>query len=364
MKTEIPLSDSKYFDLFIGERVLQSDIFELKGDIPIYSANVMRPFGYTNKTNINDFSHHRILWGIDGDFVFNIIPKVTKFATTDHCGAITILDETIIPEYLIFQLQIQGHVLGYDRTLRPTLAKMKRLKVRIPVDDNGNFDVQTQKLAIDKYRLLKSIKGQIQRELLQLSSATIQVPTPENSIEIQTPELFDLSYPTNGSIFTKRFIDENKGDIPVYSTSKDPSEMSYGHVADNLPRVKYYQDILTWNKDGSSGKVFFREGRFAPSEKVVPLVLRKEWDSLVDKNYIKFMLEQEALNLELGFSVKASKRKLKRIIIKFPYILADGKTIPDIKEQQRIAHELERAYTLKQDLADCLGELLNASIEI
>ena len=65
-------------------------------------------------------------------------------------------------------------------------------------------------------------------------------------------DLFDLSHATNGSIFTKSFIDENKGNIPVYSTSKNPDETSYGHVADNLPKIKYYENILTWNKDGSA----------------------------------------------------------------------------------------------------------------
>ena len=87
----------------------------------------MKPFGYSLKTNITDFSHDHILWGIDGDFKFNIIPKDTKFATTDHCGAVKILDQAIIPEYLIFELELKGHLLGYDRTLRPSLDKMRKL---------------------------------------------------------------------------------------------------------------------------------------------------------------------------------------------------------------------------------------------
>ena len=364
MKTEISLNDSRYFDLFIGERVLQSNIYDIEGDIPIYSANVMKPFGYSNTTNIDDFSHDYILWGIDGDFNFNIIPKGTAFATTDHCGSIRIIDTRIVPEYLIFGLELQGHLLGYDRTLRPTLTKMRKLKVKIPVDKDGKFDIETQNLAIDKYKMLGDIKKQIKVEINELSATHIRVPLPKESMEIRASDLFELSRPTNGSIFTKRFINENQGNIPVYSTSKNPDEMSYGQVADNLPKVKYYENILTWNKDGSSGKVFFREERFAPSEKVVPLVLRKEWDGFVDNNYIKFMLEQEALALELAFSVKASKAKLKKIVIKFPYNTSTGQMMPDISIQQEIASKIKDAYTLKQDLINYLNELSDVSIEI
>jgi restriction endonuclease S subunit len=364
MKTEISLSDRRYFDVFIGERVLQSDIFEVKGTIPIYSTNVMTPFGYANETNITDFSHDHILWGIDGDFKFNIIPRGMKFATTDHCGAIRILDQKIIPEYLIFQLELQSHLLGYDRTLRPSLAKMHKLIVKVPIHKDGNLDAETQKSAIDKYKMLRDIKKEVESELNGLSLTSIRIPLPEESIGIRVRDLFDLSYPTNGSNFSKRFIAENKGNIPVYSTSKDPNEISYGHVADNLPKIKYYENILTWNKDGSAGKVFYREGRFAPSEKVVPLVLRKEWEGLVDCSYIKFMLEQEALALELAFSIKASKAKLKNMVINFPSKIFNSQKIPDISAQQQIAYEIENACTLKRDLVECLNELLNISIEI
>ncbi len=91
MKKEISLKDKEYFELFIGKRVLKRQIFRSKGKIPVYSANVFKPFGYLEKGNIEDFSHDYVLWGIDGNFEFNIIKKGIKFATTDHCGAIKVL---------------------------------------------------------------------------------------------------------------------------------------------------------------------------------------------------------------------------------------------------------------------------------
>lgn len=364
MKAEISLNDSKYFKLFIGDRVLQSEIYNIKGSIPIYSANVMKPFGYSPTTNIDDFSRDHILWGIDGDFSFNIIPKGTTFATTDHCGAIKILDSAIIPEYLIFGLELKGHLLGYDRTLRPTLDRMRRIIVKIPIDKNGNFDIATQKLAIDKYKVLRDIKKEIEDQIEELSSILIRVPLPEDSLEIRVSELFDLNQQSNQSWFTKQFIDQHKGDIPVYSASKYKDFVNYGYVQDSIEDVKYYKDTLTWNIDGSTGKVFFRQGKFALSEKVIPLILQEKWIGLVDNNYLKFMLEQEAISLELGFSVKAGRSKLRKIAIKFPYCVSDGKQIPDINKQKQIADEIEQTYALKQNIIECLQELLDVSIEV
>jgi hypothetical protein len=44
------------------------------------------------------------MWGIDGTFDLNLMPKGEQFATTDHCGYIEILDDKILPEYLQLML--------------------------------------------------------------------------------------------------------------------------------------------------------------------------------------------------------------------------------------------------------------------
>ena len=92
MKIDITLSDDRYFHLAIGNRILIKDLRGSKGEIPVYSANVQKAYGYTDKSNITDFSHDYVLWGIDGKFLFNIKHKGEQFATTDHCGTIKILE--------------------------------------------------------------------------------------------------------------------------------------------------------------------------------------------------------------------------------------------------------------------------------
>ena len=83
-KKKVSLSDKALFTLSLGKRLLKKDFITAKGDIPVYSANVFEPFVYTDKSNITDFSKAYVLWGIDGEFSFNVMERGTIFASTDH----------------------------------------------------------------------------------------------------------------------------------------------------------------------------------------------------------------------------------------------------------------------------------------
>ena len=114
-KKKASLSDKALFTLSLGKRLLKKDFITAKGDIPVYSANVFEPFVYTDKSNITDFSKAYVLWGIDGEFSFNVMERGTIFASTDHCGTIKILDDQIDPYYLAYIMEETRHKYGFDR---------------------------------------------------------------------------------------------------------------------------------------------------------------------------------------------------------------------------------------------------------
>ena len=99
------LINKKIFETGIGRRVLKSELTEGKG-INIYSANVCSVFGKIDKEILDDYSRPSILWGIDGDWMVNIIDANKKFYPTDHCGYIRILIDDIIPEFLVSQASL------------------------------------------------------------------------------------------------------------------------------------------------------------------------------------------------------------------------------------------------------------------
>jgi len=138
---EIELSDERYFELFIGKRILKKDLYYgEKGTIPVFSANVNEPMGWMNDSNITDFENDFVLWGIDGNFDFNVIRKGTEFRSTDHCGAIRIKDAKIDPYYLYYFLISLRSEQELDRELRASMSNMKKLRIAFPVliDSNGN----------------------------------------------------------------------------------------------------------------------------------------------------------------------------------------------------------------------------------
>ena len=142
---EINLGDTSLFNLFIGKRITKNKLPEIQGNIPAFSANVFEPFGLIDHTNIDDFSHPSILWAIDGNFEFNFLPPGEIFATTDHCGTIQILTEDIIPEYLLYALNLQKTEESFDRSFRASLSNMRRFTIKIPTNGDGAFDTNLQK---------------------------------------------------------------------------------------------------------------------------------------------------------------------------------------------------------------------------
>ncbi|MDO8735132.1 MAG: restriction endonuclease subunit S, partial [Elusimicrobiota bacterium] len=154
-------------------------------------------------------------------------------------------------------------------------------------------------------------------------------------------------------------IDKNKGTIPVYSASKDPNLVDYGYVKDNLPKVKYFENCLTWNIDGSIGKAHYRSGKFSLSEKVIPLIVFPKYEKQLDLMYLKYEVENEFSKYSFGFGNKAGKGKIRDIKIKIP---VNNKAEFDLKAQKEITKKYQVIEQVKQELERKLNELIKVNI--
>ena len=129
------LINKKIFETGIGRRVLKSELTEEKG-INIYSANVCSVFGKIDKEILDDYSRPSILWGIDGDWMVNIIDANKKFYPTDHCGYIRILIDDIIPEFLAMALEVEGKLEKFSRANRASTDRIRKISIFVPEDIN------------------------------------------------------------------------------------------------------------------------------------------------------------------------------------------------------------------------------------
>ena len=175
----VALGDETLFETFIGKRVLKKQV-EQEGDVPIYSANVFDPMGYTSTTRIPHFDVPSVLWGIDGTFDFNVIPEGVPFETTDHCGALRMLHSDILPEYVLYALHQHRREENYSRSFRAALANMRRIEIPVPVKHDGAFDMERQRIIADRFKSLQGKAEEIEG-MKSLLNVRLQSYLNENS---------------------------------------------------------------------------------------------------------------------------------------------------------------------------------------
>jgi type I restriction-modification system DNA methylase subunit/restriction endonuclease S subunit len=127
----LKLSDRDIFEISIGRRIVETEL-TADGVIPVYSANVIEPFGKINKLLIEDFSQPSVLWGIDGDWMVNQILANQPFYPTDHCGVLRVKNGEVLPHYLMWALNKVGQEVRFSRSHRASIDRVSALSINIP----------------------------------------------------------------------------------------------------------------------------------------------------------------------------------------------------------------------------------------
>jgi type I restriction enzyme M protein len=155
----VRLSDTDIFEIKIGSRVLKSEVSN-QGRYPVYSANVFKSFGFIDKELLTDFSVSSVVWGIDGDWMVNVIPTNKPFYPTDHCGYLRIKKPIVKAKYVAFCLRKEGQKIGFSRTKRASIDRIQGIKILLP-----KIEMQ-EKVIIAIEKLEKKIEG-LEREIAE-----------------------------------------------------------------------------------------------------------------------------------------------------------------------------------------------------
>ncbi|TKD15788.1 hypothetical protein FBT96_15335 [Rhodobacter capsulatus] len=171
----VRLGDASLFAISIGDRVLVAE--HVATGIPAYSANALVPFGHVTKSNLDDFNKPSILWGIDGIFDINLVRAGEVFATTDHCGRLQVVDDTIDPEYVYWHLKATRERYGFDRVFRASLTNVRaEVEVTVPIDvHTGAFDIEAQRILSARMRALDQARLAADAALGDLGRGRIRV---------------------------------------------------------------------------------------------------------------------------------------------------------------------------------------------
>jgi len=176
--------------------------------------------------------------------------------------------------------------------------------------------------------------------------------------KIKIGVLFD--FPRTNSKITKDFCNRNKGKIPVYASSKDETS-TLGYIPDNLKGVKYYENCLSWNRNGSVGYVFIRNHKFTTNEDHRAMLIKKEYEDKLDRLYLKFEIEKKLLLAGFSFLNKCGVAKIQAVFIEIP---VDKKDEFDVLKQKELAAKYRKLQEVKTNLGSMYEEISNIKVSL
>ena len=171
-----------------------------------------------------------------------------------------------------------------------------------------------------------------------------------------------VSPPTNSGLKKSDVILnklENEELVPVYSASKDENAI-FGWVKIDS-KWKKYENMLTWNKDGSAGIVFYRKNKFVPYEKVKLLKIKEEFSQQLFYPFLKIIIEKKLLSKGFDFGNKCSMEKVMEMEIEIPTLKNNNF---DLEKQKKLAEKYERFYNLKNNLKIMYKEFSSFKIKL
>ena len=123
-----------------------------------------------DKLLIEDFSKDSVIWGIDGDWMVNVIPANTPFYPTDHCGVLRIKTDVILPKYMAHLLKIEGQKAGFKRSYRASIDRIESLSVQIaPIEEQKKAmkEIETYEAEIAKARVVMDSCSERKKKILE-----------------------------------------------------------------------------------------------------------------------------------------------------------------------------------------------------
>lgn len=354
---------------------------ERPGNFIVYTASTTDIFA---KVDFYDYEEDNLSFVTDG-YAGKVDILTGNYSVGGHRGLLIAKAENICLLYFKYILE-PIFIKNVKPGSVPSVSwnQLKNVKVPIPVNDVGEYNYDIQEAIANKLNIFDEKKNIILNKIKELENILIRMDdTPDIDFKsVALESIFDLSKGSNGSDFTKSFIKAHPGGIPVYGASKFENEVSYGYVADNVEiektnknglitkkKVKYFQDCLTYNIDGTAGYIYYRRGRFSLSEKVKPLILFDEYQNSIDAIYIKYTLQPFFRDLKKGreghngqneFS-KLSSFSIKNIKIPIP-INKNGEF--DIETQKFLANKYLKIEEIKDSLIKKLQRLIELKVDV
>lgn len=368
-KVKISYESYKLKDLFSIERgkskYTRKFGNENKGEHPVYSASNNSPLTFIDTY---DYDGEYMTWATNG-FAGYIKLLSGKFSFNADRGLFKPLLPGINTTYVknIIEPILRGLAKGRkgengkDEFTKVYPSMIEDIEIKMPIDSKGVLDIKAQNDVVEKINYVGDIKSNIEVYKQHLNSLSIDLidRTETNFKDHLIGNILD-SPPTNSGL-KKIHVSLNKtidASIPVYSASKNEDQI-FGWVT-RESKWRKYENVLTWNKDGSSNFVFYRKTEFVPYEKVKVLRLKDEFSKGLSYDYLKIVIQERMIKEGFDFNHKCSMDRVLKLEIPVPYE-SNGEI--DVVAQKDYADRFRKVQSIKASIINELNMITKTNIE-
>jgi hypothetical protein len=247
----------------------------------------------------------------------------------------------------MIQVESVKHIYGFDRGLRASLKNMSKVKISIPVDENGNIDIEKQKEVIDCYNAVQEIKKQVREYREKIKKIKVEIKDNYELSLVDINRLFKV-LPIKKKI--KKESLQNHTKYPVYSSQIENYGL-VGYFDEAMFKASEKEPLITF---GDHTRILYvRTTSFSVLDNVKVL---KPIEKKIDINYVLYIWKQHIPNL--GYS--RHWKEAKKIKIPIP-IKPNGEF--DIEAQKEIAHKYQKIEEIKQIIDNELKKIEEIRID-
>ncbi len=341
----------------------KSDISQLRSDdfpIPVYSAsmNENAVLGWVSENSKWKKYKDILTWNKDGSTGL-VFYRKNIFVPYEKVKLLKLKDEFInLLSYDFLKIVIQDTLLreGYDFKKKCSMARVMKLKIPIPYEQNGNIDIENQKEIIEKYNSVQEIKKQVKEYKYKINNLNIDIKEQYDYREVLLDVIFETQKGLSG--YTNKYLREHSGKFPVYS-SQTVNEGIIGCINS----FDYDNECLTWTTDGIyAGTVFYRNGKFSMTTHCGALIPRNNINEKeISLSYIYHVLKQNLKNYAVGEQNKrVTVNIIKKVFIPIP--VKNNKEF-DLEAQNEISNKYRTIEEIKAIINRELGKIEKINID-
>ncbi len=339
-----------------------------KGEYPVFSASNNAPLTHIDSF---DFDGDYLTWAANG-FAGYIKNISGRFSINADRGLLKPKIENLNIKYIKYKLEPVLRNLakgrkgekGEDEFTKVYPSMLESLSISMPVDSHGKIDIPTQDEAVEKIIFIEEIKQRIEEHKDKIELLSVEIDLAESdsiNIPITDKNYFNLQ---RGKRITKTTIDENKGAISVYSSSKNRDSV-LGHISEKYliqnDLTLYTKPSVLFNLDGSVGYCFLRnDGKYSFIDVVASIMPKSD---NIDLEFLLYKLREEILKTGANYQSKLYFNKIKNygVSVRIP-TNSEGK--PDLQAQKEIAQKYRKVEEIKESINKELEKILELQIEI